>query len=136
MRPLTGSGVAAVMPASARAFELAQLEWPSAELRKAGRSDTIASRVSFFGFASGNAGRAQPPPMSQGFLSVAAQVRTFARIASWVTSSLMSHWPRAKPPLTGWMWLSWKAGSPRRPPSGTTRVFGPTSARAPASVPT
>ena len=31
-----GSGVAAVTPASSRAFELAQLEWPSAALRRTG----------------------------------------------------------------------------------------------------
>ena len=45
MRPASGSFVARVMPAASRAAEFTQSEWPSAELKAAGRLPVMGSSI-------------------------------------------------------------------------------------------
>ena len=65
IRPYGGSGVAFVIPARARAFELTQTECPSVAERYTGRSARTASRSVFDGFPSGKSVSSQPPPRIQ-----------------------------------------------------------------------
>jgi hypothetical protein len=78
IRPLGGSGVARVIPASSRARRLTQALWPSVDSSSTGRSATTASRVAAWGPAVPKASITQPPPSTQAASGRSAAYRATA----------------------------------------------------------
>ena len=133
-----GPWCARSIPARARARLLTQLEWPSAQRMKAGRSGTTSSRSFLCGMLPGKAGYIQPRPWIQPAWGSAS---TKARIRPWISSTVLaparSMLARFAEPLTKWTWLSSKPGRTSRPPASMTFVvLRPCGARTSFADPT
>ncbi len=142
MRPDGGSGVAAVIPASARPLLLSSVECPSLEETRIGRSVASASSVALV--ASVPAGtiawRYQLTTCSQASGPAPASASRQAWMRAWNCSVVSAAYSRLQvtscsPPGSTWMWASFSPGMTVRPRRSRTVVRLPMKRRAPARSP-
>ena len=137
IRPSTGSGVRASMPAIVIAAVFTQALWWSRFGRKAGRPPVTVSRSAAVGSPPGKADMVHPPPVTQAPGDSEAQYSaTTSRHSCRDRSPTRLQRRLSRPPPTGCTCASPNAGSASRPRRSITRVRRPVSSRISSSLPT